>query len=82
MLGLCFTFEQHLEGFGELPPGEPAWKAREAFQGRMARYFRRHGGQPVAVFAHLGLVALELERLRAELATRALYRRGARAGAP
>jgi hypothetical protein len=82
LLGLYFTIERHLEGLGELPPGQPAWKAWEALQGRMARYFRRQGGQPAAVFAHLALVALELERLRAELVTRALYGRGARAGAP
>lgn len=82
LLGLYLAFERHLEDIGELPSGQVAWKSREALQGRMAREFRRHGGQPAAVFAHLALVALELERLRAELVTRAVYRRGARASAP
>ena len=35
--------------------------------------FRRYAFQPAAACAHLGLVALDLERLRAELLSRALF---------
>lgn len=43
--------------------------AREALR----RLFRRHAGSAVAVFAHLALVALDLERLRGGLIVRALF---------
>lgn len=39
----------------------------------LLRLFRRHGATPVAVFAHLALVALDLERLRGGLVTRVLF---------
>jgi hypothetical protein len=45
----------------------------------LLRLFRRHGGGPVAVFAHLALVALDVERLRGGLVTRVLFA-GRRAG--
>jgi hypothetical protein len=35
--------------------------------------FRRHSFEPAAACAHLGLVALDLERLRGELLQRALF---------
>jgi hypothetical protein len=37
------------------------------------RMFRRHAGTPVAVFCYLGLVGLDLERLRGGLARRRLF---------
>lgn len=40
---------------------------------KLTRLFRRHGASPVAVFAHLALVALELERLRGNLVRRLLF---------
>lgn len=39
----------------------------------MARLFRRRSGSPVALFAHLVLVALDLERLRGGLVRRQLF---------
>ena len=39
----------------------------------LTRIFRRHGGSPAAVFCHLALVALELERLRGDLVRRRLF---------
>jgi len=39
----------------------------------ITRVFRRQSGTPMAVFAHLALVALDLERLRGDLARRALF---------
>ncbi len=43
----------------------------------LLRLFRRHGGTPVAVFAHLAMVALDLERLRGGIVTRLLFAREA-----
>ena len=40
---------------------------------KVTRMFRRHAGTPVAVFCHLVLVALDLERLRGDLVRRALF---------
>jgi hypothetical protein len=40
---------------------------------KIIRMFRRHAGTPVAVFCHLALVALDLERLRGDLVRRALF---------
>ena len=37
--------------------------------------FRRHSQQPAAIFCHLGLVALDLERLRGGLVRRAVFPR-------
>jgi hypothetical protein len=42
----------------------------------LGRLLRRHPEQPAAIFAHLGLVALDLERLRSALVARALFRDG------
>lgn len=44
-----------------------------AVQQRLRRLARRHPGSAVAVFAHLALLALELERLRGDLVVRALF---------
>ena len=39
----------------------------------VTRLFRRHGASPAAVFCHLVLVALDLERLRGGLVRRRLF---------
>ena len=41
---------------------------------KLVGLFRTYAQTPVAVFSHLGMVALDLERLRAALAIRALFR--------
>lgn len=43
--------------------------------------FRRHGQHPIAMYCHLGLVALDLERLRAGLVRRSLFAKPPGAGA-
>ena len=42
----------------------------------VTRIFRRHSGSPAAVFCHLTLVALDLERLRGDLIRRRLFEPG------
>ena len=44
-----------------------------ALEKDLLRLFRAYARTPVALFAHLGLVALDVERLRAALVHRALY---------
>lgn len=46
----------------------------------LTRMFRRGSGTPVAVFCHLALVALDLERLRGGLVRRRLFETGIAAG--
>jgi hypothetical protein len=62
----------HLARFPELAL-DATWPARQALALDLARLFRRHAAGPVAVFAYLGLLALDLERLRADLLRRALF---------
>jgi hypothetical protein len=47
-----------------------AWEARRGLAAALAYQFRRQFMQPAAAFVHLLRVALELERLRAELVAR------------
>jgi hypothetical protein len=53
--------------------GGRATAAAVATQQRLQRLARRHPGSAVAVFSHLALQALELERLRGDLVVRALF---------
>lgn len=69
---LARAVEAHLVLFSRLTPDE-APAARRALGREAARSFRRLAFRPPAAFAYLLLVALELERLRAELVLRALH---------
>lgn len=53
--------------------GGRATASSAATQQRLQGLARRHPGSAVAVFAHLALLALDLERLRGELIVRALF---------
>jgi hypothetical protein len=52
------------------PATAEGWAAREALRGRLALLLRRAVGEPLAAFVYLAALALELERLRAELVPR------------
>jgi hypothetical protein len=62
----------HLHEFPAYPVSD-AWTARRRFQHRLQRLFRRHPVAPVALFAYLSLLCLDLERLRAGLVERAVF---------
>ena len=68
---LAAAVEAHLDAFPQLPVAAAA-EARRALARDAARRFRRLALRPVAAFAWLLLLALDLERLRAELVLRAL----------
>lgn len=65
----------HLVAFREAPP-ETAWDLRKGLRALAARLFHRRLLQPVGPFIFLLLTALDLERLRAELVTRAVFAGG------
>jgi hypothetical protein len=72
MRSLVEAVESHLAHFARAPLDE-AWPLRRALQARIERLFRRFALTPAAAFAHLLLVALDLERLRAEIVARAAF---------
>jgi hypothetical protein len=69
---LAQLFERHLPRFVELA-AEEAWALRRDLERAVAARFRRHAETPVAAFAWVALVALDLERLRGELVVRAAF---------
>jgi hypothetical protein len=60
---------RHVNAFGALAPDRTADARREVAR-RMAVMFRRAAQLPAVAFAYLAIVALDLERLRAELVRR------------
>lgn len=72
---LAGRIEAHLARFAELPPAA-ARDARLALGLEARRWFRRLALRPPVAFAHLLLIALDLERLRGELVIRTLGKEG------
>ncbi|MDX1696913.1 MAG: hypothetical protein R3308_01430 [Thiohalobacterales bacterium] len=68
---LCGLYRSNLAELRTAPADTAQQRALLA--GRLRTAFRRFSFQPAAACAHLGLVALDLERLRAELVSRALF---------
>jgi hypothetical protein len=62
----------HQGAFAVAAP-DRGWLLRSALRARLALLLRRAGLGPAAVFVHLALCALDLERLRAELLRRTLF---------
>lgn len=68
------VFARHIANILEDPASRPAGPAlREHLLVRLNSLFRRHAGQVGAVFAHLGLMAVDMERLRGGLVMRSLF---------
>ena len=74
MTSIIATLSRHLERF-RLAPARDGWCLRAELEQNLRVLFRRLALQPEACFAYLGLVALDLERLRAQLVRRALWLR-------
>ncbi|MGE5338289.1 MAG: hypothetical protein ACM3PU_10695 [Gemmatimonadota bacterium] len=64
--------EVHLQRFVSMPADQTN-DARSALAMRALRSMHRNPGQPVALFAYLLVVAIDLERLRGEFARRAIF---------
>ncbi|HXZ49398.1 MAG TPA: hypothetical protein VEG27_10280 [Usitatibacter sp.] len=71
---LVSTLRSHLAEFARASV-EDAWELRRALGARLERLFRRHALLAAAAFDHLALLALDAERLRAELVAHAAARR-------
>jgi hypothetical protein len=54
---------QHLNTFLHVAPNA-AWRHRQQLSARLCMMFRKYSYQPVAVFIHLLLIGLDIERLR------------------
>jgi hypothetical protein len=65
---------RHQDRFAAMPADQTA-DARAALATRALRYMRRNPARPVALFAYLFVIALDLERLRGEFALRSLFAR-------
>ena len=64
--------QQHLASFARETP-ESAWRQRQQLAARLGTLFRAFRYQPAAVFCHLLLVALDVERLRGDILQRRLF---------
>ncbi|MGZ9030602.1 MAG: hypothetical protein ACXW2G_04465, partial [Burkholderiaceae bacterium] len=67
---------RHEQDFGSLAVDEAA-AARLALAARLSSLMRRAAAEPAALFAWLALLALDLERLRAEFLACAIEEAGA-----
>jgi len=76
---LAVLLDSHAATFRAARP-ETAWRLRRELRTRLSLLFHRRLLQPAAPFIFLMLTALDLERLRAELVSRALFATGERAG--
>jgi hypothetical protein len=69
---LIATVHEHLEIFHQLSPAT-TWRQRQRLAARLTLMFRKNAYQPVAIFIHLLLVALDIERLRSAILQRSLF---------
>ena len=73
LLDLAATIHAHVERLDSADPQQTSAPYRRDLADKLTRMFRRHGGSSAAVFCHLALVALDLERLRGDLIRRRLF---------
>lgn len=69
---LVSLLEAHVETFRQLSP-KVTWRQRQRLAVKLTLMFRGHAFEPVAVFVHLLLVALDMERLRGGILQRKLF---------
>ena len=73
LLDLATTIKAHIERLDRAGLLETSASYRGDLARILTRMFRRHSGSPTAMFCHLALVALDLERLRGDLIRRRLF---------
>ena len=73
LVALADIVRAHIAHLDLAGPQDASAGYRRALAQNVARMFRRHGASPTAVFCHLTLTALDLERLRGGLVRRALF---------
>ena len=70
---LLAAFVAHVERLEEAGADEDGWELRRELREELEHAFRWNALHPVALFAHLMLVALDLERLRGAILRRRLF---------
>lgn len=73
MHALAVLLGTHLDAYRQSPP-ERAWTQRQQLRERLRQLFHLRLLQPAAGFIYLGLITLDLERLRRALIDRLLFR--------
>lgn len=73
LMSLAELVKVHIRRLAQAGPEETSGPRRRDLADALTRMFRRYSGTPVAVFCHLALVALDLERLRGNLVRRRLF---------
>jgi len=73
LIDIAATINAHVQRLDRAGTPEASAPYRGDLARGLARMFRRHSGLPGAVFCHLALVALDLERLRGDLIRRLLF---------
>jgi broad specificity phosphatase PhoE len=63
----------HLRSMEKAHSGQQGDNLRERLEALFKRFFRRYAQSVIAVFCHLGLTALDVERIRGGLITRVLF---------
>jgi hypothetical protein len=76
LLDLAAMIKAHVERLDRAAPQDTSARYRGDLAIGLTRIFRRYSGTPVAVFSHLALVALDVERLRGGLVRRRLFEQG------
>ena len=75
LIDIAAAVSAHVEQLDRAGPQQTSASYRHRLQDKLTRMFRRHSGTSAAVFCHLALVALDLERLRGGLMRRRLFER-------
>jgi hypothetical protein len=70
---LVHVLLEHARTFAVAAPSQ-GWSMRGALQTRLLQLLRASALQPASAFVHIALCALDLERLRAELLRRVIFR--------
>lgn len=69
---LILVVEEHIDTFRQLSPAV-TWRQRQRLAAKLTLMFRKYTCQPAAIFIHLLLVALDMERLRGGIIQRSLF---------
>jgi hypothetical protein len=73
---LAATINAHFATLDRASPQQTSAFHRRDLETKLTHLFRRNSGTPAAVFCHLAVVALDLERLRGGLVRRRLFEPG------
>ena len=66
------VLQKHVDAFSQFSPAV-TWLQRKKIAEKLVFMFRKHAFEPVTMFVHLLLVALDIERLRAGVMQRCLF---------